>query len=258
MPLMRTLFYVPWIGKNSASTNSSSVSLPVFQCKFGLPQPTESNSQLPSIDIPESSDILQPFIQYLYPCSPPDVPDLIVWAALYTLADKYDAEVVIDPLRDMLVPRFLETSPMHVYALASHWGLEEDARTASRRTLAIDISEGFSEENARLVGGVACQKLYLLHIQRKDKAQALVKKCRYHYPNLRTCSCLSMDFDAVNQVLGQNLATRPWLTAEELYKEAAKTRNSRACSAICRNSSNAIHTWFSSILKDVSELPQTI
>jgi hypothetical protein len=143
-----------------------SLSSPVFQGMFSLPRPTEPPPELPIIDLPKSSDILQPFFQYLYPRSPPRVADISMWAALYTIADKYGTEVVMDPLRDMLIPRFLETSPLRVYALASCWGFEEEAKTASRRTLTIDISEGFSEENAKLMGSVACQKLCLLHMRR--------------------------------------------------------------------------------------------
>jgi len=44
-------------------------------------------------------------------------------------------------LRGMLIPRFLETFPVRVYALASHWGFEEEAKIASGRTLTLDISK---------------------------------------------------------------------------------------------------------------------
>ena len=231
-----------------------SLASPVFQGMFSLPQSTNPPSQIPSVDVAESSDVLQPFIQYLYPQSPPKISDLPMWAGLYTIADKYNAEVVMDLLRDMLIPRFLMESPLRVYALASHWGFEEEAKIASRGTLTMDISEGFPEEDARLMGGVACQKLYLLHIQRRDKAQTLVSK--RPYPFLSRCSCPPTNFPAVIQALGQRLAKRPWLTAEELYEEAAKP-DPEPCRD-CRNAFVNMHAWFSLILKDVSELPQTI
>ena len=231
-----------------------SLASPVFQGMFNLPQSTEPPSQIPSIDVPESSDILQPFIQYLYPQSPPKISDLSMWAALYTIADKYGVEAVMDPLRDMLVSRFLEKYPLRVYALASHWGFEEEARIASRSTLTMDISEGFPEEDARLMGSVACQKLYLLHIQRRDKARTLVNERPYQFDE--SCSCPPTDFPAVIQALGRRLATHPWLTAEELYEEVVKA-NSRTCRD-CRNSFRNMHAWLSLILRDVSKLPQTI
>ena len=236
-----------------------SLASPIFQSMFSLPQPTEPHPpQIPTIDIPESSDILEPFIQYLYPRSPPKISDLPMWETLYTVADKYNAEAVMEAFRDMLISRFLETSPMRVYALASHWGFEEEAKIASRRTLKMDISRGFSEEDAGLMGSVACQKLYLLHIQRRDKARALINNRPYQFSE-RGCNCSPMDFHTVTQVLGQRVSTQPWLTPEELYGEAARTRIPTACSnSTCRNAYKNIHTWFSTILSEISKLPQTI
>ena len=39
-----------------------SLGSPIFQGMFSLPQPTGPPPQTPSVDVPESSDILQPFI----------------------------------------------------------------------------------------------------------------------------------------------------------------------------------------------------
>jgi hypothetical protein len=153
-----------------------SLASPVFQGMFNLPQPTGFSPKIPKIDVSESSDILQPLIQYLYPCSPPEISDISMWAALYAIADKYSVGPVMDLLRGMLIPRFLEISPLRVYALASCWGFEEEAKAASRGTLRMDISKGFPEEDATLMGTVACQKLYLLHIQRRDKARLLLNR----------------------------------------------------------------------------------
>ena len=50
-----------------------SLSSPVFQGMFGLPRPS---AEIPSIEIPDPSDALEPFIQYLYPLSPPKITDL--------------------------------------------------------------------------------------------------------------------------------------------------------------------------------------
>ena len=94
-----------------------SLSSPVFQGMFGLPQPTDASPEIPCVDVSEPSDILQPFIQYLYPRSPPRVSDISTWEALYTVADKYAAEVVTDPLRDMLIP----SSSRHLRCVSMRW-----------------------------------------------------------------------------------------------------------------------------------------
>ena len=233
-----------------------SLASPVFQGMFKLPQPTDPPSQIPSVDLPEHSDILQPFIQYLYPRPPPKVSDISMWAALYAIADKYGAEGVMESLRDVLIPRFLDAHPLRVYALASHWGLEGEAKIASGRALQMDMSNGLPEEDARLMGGVACQKLCFLHFQRRDQAQALVSKRTYMSAS-RQCYCPPMNFNAVTAALTNRVSVRPWLTAEELYEVAAETPNPGTCSS-CRNSYKNIHTWLSSMSKDLSGLPQTI
>ena len=233
-----------------------SLASPVFRDMFGLPQPIESPSKVPSIVISESSDILQPLIQYLYPYSPPEIPDVEVWAKLYTTADKYNIEVVADWLRGMLVPRFLETSPLRVYALASYWGFEEEAKVASRGTLTIDISNGFPEEDARLMGGVACQKLYVLHTQRRERIRVFIGALPYRISG--NCSCSPINFQPIFQRLNRCLSAEPWITAEELYEEAAGAEKSQRCSGNCRNAFKNVHAWISSIPKEMSKLPQTI
>jgi len=235
-----------------------SLSSPVFQGMFSLPQPTDPSSEIPSIDLPDPSDTLQPFIQYLYPRSPPRISDITMWEALYAIADKYGAEVVMDLLRDMLIPRFLETSPLRVYALASRWGFEEEAKIASTRSLKIDIFKEFPREDAELMGGAACQQLYLLHFNRREAAQALVKNHPFPSSSDPSCDCPPPRYPRLIPGLCERVATRPWLTAEELYEEVARWSYPDKCGKTCRNALTNMHAYFSSLLKGISELPQTI
>ena len=235
-----------------------SLASPVFQGMLGLPQPPEPPSQIPTIDVPESSDILAPFLQHLYPRSPPKVQDIAMWATLYTTAEKYSAETVMETLRDVLIPRFLETSPVRVYALASRWGFEEEAKIASRRTLTIDILKDFPQDDAELMGGVACQKLYHLHITRREAAQAFVIDHPPPSSSGPSCLCSPPNYSNVISDLRKRVATRPWLTAEELYESVYKYDYPKKCSNDCRDSTKNMHAYFSSLLKGISALPQTI
>jgi hypothetical protein len=236
-----------------------SLSSPGFQGMFGLPQPTDPSSEIPGVDVAETSPILQPFIQYLYPRSPPKISDISMWEALYTIADKYCAEVVTDPLRDMLIPRFLETSPLRVYALASRWGFKEEAKIASTRTLIINIFKDFPQEDAELMGGIACQQLYLLHFNRREAARTLVADHPLPSPSGTSCKCPPPSYSRLVPSLCQRVATRPWLTTEELYEEILRWDYPNKCSgSTCRNSIQNMHVYFSSLLKGISELPQTI
>jgi len=235
-----------------------SLASPVFQGMFTLPQPTDSPSRIPIADVSESSDILQPFIQYLYPRPPPKVTDISMWAALYAIADKYGAERVAESLRDMLIPRFLDAYPLRVYVLASRWGFEEEAKVASRGTLTIDILKDFPPEDAELMGGVACQQLYLLHLGRREAARTLVVNHPLPFSTDSSCQCPPPEYTSLIPSLSQRVAARPWLTVEELHKEAARWIYPDRCNEHCRNAVKNMDVYFSSLLKGISELPQTI
>ena len=233
-----------------------SLASPVFQGMFGLPQPTESPPQIPTIDASESSDIFEPFIQYLYPRSPPNVSDVAKWGDLYAVADKYQAEGVMESLRDMLLPKFLGTSPLRAYALASRWGLEEEAKTASRGTLTMDISKGFPEEDARLMGGDACQRLYLLHLNRREAVHALIVKHPHPSPIGSGCLCstpLPVDFIPA---LCLRVGARPSVTLEEVYEVTTDRRVwPKRCGDGCHFSYGSTLKYCHSIAKKISELP---
>ena len=231
---------------------------PFFRATLSSPQ---SKVRIRKIDMPYSSDILQPFLQYLCPRSPPKISDISTWAALYTIADKYGADVVKDLLRDMLVPRFLKKYPLRVYALASRWGFEEEARIASRRTLkTVDILTKFPQEDAGLMGATARQRLHRLHSDRREAARALINSHPRPSPSHSSCNCPSPAYANLRPALCQSLASRPWLTLEDVYRVDAKFPNPKTCNARsgCRHSAKNIHAYFCSLVRKISELPQTV
>ena len=230
----------------------------VFQTMFAMPQSTGPPSQiLPVIDLSDPSDVLEPFIQYLYPLPQPKITDTSMWAALYAIADKYNVEYLMEWLRAELIPLFLDASPLQVYALASRWGFNEEAKIASKRTLKMDISKGFPQEVAELMGGVACQRLYRLHINRRTAARALVEN---HPPpdSEISCTCDPHKFKPVISALSQRVSTIPWLTMKEVEEEKIDEFDIDICDMDCRHGGMAVHGYFTSILNAMSNLPQTI
>ena len=234
-----------------------SFSSPVFKGMFGLPQPTESSSQIPTIDVSESSDILKPFIQYLYPRSSPNISDIAIWAAVYAAADKYQAEGVMDSLRDIL-PKFIEASPLRVYALASRWGFEEEAKTASTRTLTLDILKEFTPEDAEMMGGPACHKLFLSHFNRREAVRAFIMKHPRPLPSNITCACPTPLTLFVNFIpdLCQRVGAKPSTTLEEVYEVATDYGLWPApCDVGCRYSHENKHEYYNSLARGISALP---
>lgn len=230
---------------------------PRFRHILGLPRHAELPHKLPIIDIAETSGVLRPFLQYLYPEPPPWIADLSMWEALYTMAEKYDAEAITAPLKDMLIPRFLDTSPVHVYALASHWAFEEEAKIASRGTLRMDILTELSQADAELMGHHAKEQLLLLHAQRRNTALSLIASS-WSFSGAESCGCRPVGYEAVFGKLVKRLSTRPWFTVEELFEETAWVDAPYVCGGCCRNSLKDINAWFSWFLKKMSELPQTV
>ena len=231
---------------------------PFFRAALSSPQP---KAKIRKVDIPYSSDVLQPFLQYLYPRSPPKITDISTWAALYAIADKYGAEVVKDLLRDMLIPRFLKKSPLRVYAVASYWGFDEEARIASRRTLkTVDILTRFPQEDARIMGAAARQRLHRLHSSRRDAARALVNNHPRPSPSHLSCKCPPPAYANLRPALCQSMATRPWLTIEDVYRVDSGFSYPKTCAARsdCRHSAKNIHAYFCSLVRKISKLPQTV
>ncbi|KAI9061282.1 hypothetical protein FKP32DRAFT_1594627 [Trametes sanguinea] len=97
---------------------------------------SSSRTQRRLLNLPQTSDVLDTFLRFVYPVEEPSL-GLDDIAALLELANRYSASGVIARMRThLLLPEHLETDPTTVYALASYAGLKHVARTAARRTLA--------------------------------------------------------------------------------------------------------------------------
>jgi len=99
------------------------------------------------VDVTEDANVVDLLLRFIYPIRNP--PFLCTDAADSTLdsvvlllkaADKYQMEGVLWSLREVLLhPDLLEKVPIRVYTIACMFGLEEEARTASRHTLSFDV-----------------------------------------------------------------------------------------------------------------------
>ena len=159
----------------------------------------------------------------------------------------------------MLIPRFLEKFPLRVYALASYWGLKEEAKIASAKTLTMDIFKDLCREDAELMGGSACQQLCLLHANRREAARSLITNHPRPTPSHSSCKCPPPGYANLIPVLCRRLNVRPSLTLEDLYRVVAGFHFPNKCKAYggCRHSIRNMHAYFASLLKGISELPQT-
>lgn len=106
---------------------------------LSLPQPgtnTESNTKIPSIDLPESSTVFETLLRLIYPMVQPNIESMRLLSDLFHAAEKYDMQGVLSTLRlHLREPHFLDQNPVLVFALACRFQFTAEAKAASRASL---------------------------------------------------------------------------------------------------------------------------
>ncbi|KAI0076031.1 hypothetical protein K474DRAFT_1315071 [Panus rudis PR-1116 ss-1] len=158
-----------------------SAASPFFRDMFSLPQAPshpDGGSQVelpPIIDVSESAEVLSTLLQFVYPTTRPSIDTLEELVLILDAATKYDVTVAIEALRKILVaPSYLEQCPTRVYALASHFDLDEEAKLASRYTLRTQIIDIPLHKDLQLVSPYDYQRLLTLHQTRAAAAEKLL------------------------------------------------------------------------------------
>lgn len=113
---------------------------PIFYAALATLPPHKPSDAPPVQDLIEDGDAISILLQFIYPMSNPEVKTLQELRPALMAAQKYEISSATDGLRQALVSeKFLISDPLGVYAIACELGLKEEARTASRATLAFDI-----------------------------------------------------------------------------------------------------------------------
>lgn len=87
-------------------------------------------------------------------------------------ATKYDMPAAIARLREVLVsPSFLKACPIRVYAIASRFDLEEEAKIASQYTLNVNILTSPLSEDLKYISAYSYHRILDLHRRRAEAAQ---------------------------------------------------------------------------------------
>lgn len=116
-----------------------SLASPVFNDMFAFPQPFDQNHNqqpgIPIVDIPDSPQVLDAILQFVYPGAELSVlTDLSITSALLSAADKYNMPSMLPVLGGAL--KFLVgAEPFSVYIVACRFGLLEEAKAAARARL---------------------------------------------------------------------------------------------------------------------------
>jgi hypothetical protein len=150
-----------------------SVASPFFAMFFTLPQPNsplyteEYEDGVPVIQMSEDNRTLQLLLQFCYPLALLDVPRLSTLQELQKLveaAHKFDMDgVKIFTQRTLVEPRFIESQPLRVFAIAIRFGWAAEAKTAARYTLRQPITNPVFVEELVYITAAAYHRLQEYH-----------------------------------------------------------------------------------------------
>ncbi|KAI9508150.1 hypothetical protein F5148DRAFT_1275908 [Russula earlei] len=228
---------------------------PFFQTMFSLPQPKcTADDRIPALDLAEPSAVLDPLLRFLYPVPDPEVT---------TLDALYDMAGVVDRLRVLLVsPAFLETAPVRVFAIASRFDLEEEAKIASKHTLRVRVLDVPLCDDLRHISAFSYHRLLDLHRRRADAArQALCAP-----EELRCMQCNGSQYNAVAPPkwwaefvarAGEELRSRP--TTETIFslKFLMQSAHASGCPR-CAGSILESFVFLDALKAKIDALPSTI
>lgn len=134
---------------------------------------------IPTVEVSETASVLQTLLQLIYPIADSPTPDTFrtidELISVLEAAYKYDVDAAIVRLKIILIsPKWLESSPLRVYAVTMRWDMEEEAKIASTHTLRESLGGIPLLNDFRHTSGLAFQRLASLHWSRSMAAQALV------------------------------------------------------------------------------------
>ena len=216
-----------------------SIASTVFQNTFSIPQPprhTSGDTKLDVVRISESAEVVETFLQLIYPVDPPVITDLQLLDNVLRLADKYMAGCVITRLRKILVsPSFLKDDPIGVFIVACHNNLEVEEKVAVLHTFSIDVVRQISEEHVQAMTTKAYHRLLTKHAIRRGRLIDVFDSARDAAHSQYTrwsdpCPC----YGGLKEQVLLEISGRPFLDREVLDKCLAKGGRRPPCSAESR------------------------
>lgn len=239
---------------------------PFFHHMFELPQPLPESkacaSDIPIVDVSESSQTLEWLLRYVYPVPKPDICSLDNLVSVLEAAAKYDFIAVTDYLRMLLISQpFLEADPVRVYAIACRFDLDEEARIASRYTLSVNVLDSPLCEDLKCISAYQYHQLLSLHKQRSAAAQELL----ILPDNVKCMMCNGTHYGAFyppkwwkdfEERARKELGARP--TTDIIFSMPFLAQSASAGCERCAASIFEAHWFFADLKKRVDDLPGTI
>jgi len=239
-----------------------SAASPFFGQMFTLPQDPSTSTQIPIVDVSESESALELLLRFVYPIPDPPIETLDELTLVLTAATKYDMTPAIAALRKLLVqPAFVEAHPTRVYAIATRFELEDEARLASRHTLRMNVLDCPLHDDLRHISAYAYHRLLDLHRRRASAAQALLELPE----DVKCMQCNGAPYAAFSAPkwwrdfqarAREELGARP--TSEVVCSLAFLSRAAQAGCERCAGSILDAHWFLEKLRARIDDLPSTI
>ena len=206
-----------------------------FRDTFSIPQPprhTPGDTTPDIVQVSDSANILEPFLQLIYPVDPPVIGSLWLMDGLFRLADKYATKGINTRLKKLLIsPSFLRDDPIGVFAIACHNTFDEEAKLALPHTFTIDVVSQITAAVLRSMTTKTYHRLLTEHaLRRKQLIGTLDGAWRSFRPGPQTprCCCL----ERLEEKVHVRICGRPFLDSETLQNCFSLVEKSSGCASM--------------------------
>lgn len=151
-----------------------SLASPVFRDMFSIPTSGVPRPDLGVVDVTDPPQALELVLRFIYPSPPPKVDSLDLLVEGLVITDKYNITGAQASLR-MQLTKFMKEDPLRVYAIASRFEFEEEAREASFLTTGIYLPALTDlPDDLKNVPATAYHKLVKIHEAHREQIEDVV------------------------------------------------------------------------------------
>lgn len=144
---------------------------------FSLPQPhIDSDTYRMQTYIPafEPSNLLDKLLCMLSGLSIPPWESFDDIESILTVAEKWDTPGPIESIRSSLTSPMFLSDPLRLYAIATHFGWDAEAKLASKHSLTLSLSSNVHQATLQGLSTKHLLPLLELHRRRRDQFKALI------------------------------------------------------------------------------------
>ena len=147
----------------------------VFRDMFSIPQPPNGSSQIPIFDVGDPPEVLETFLQIIYPMVNPPIKDFKMLVSLFRLADKYDVTKILLDARNYYLPSLCsDPPPIYMYAIYSACGREKEAEAAARGVSFASLTSLTSSPLLHLMTVEHYQRLIVFMVARGRRMRKII------------------------------------------------------------------------------------